>query len=151
MGDSDERDSPADETGVVSSPGVASERSDESVRPAADGGPTGRPGQNTGSGAERPPAPAALASVFEVYEMREDDGTVLYVGEPRAPQKQVERSLWSLFRERGYDVSLRRGYQSGTDVPLSRGEHVLVAEPRSVGVDGVPWLNVGLFVATVLS
>jgi membrane-associated protease RseP (regulator of RpoE activity) len=151
MGDSDERDSPADETGVVSSPSVASERSDESVRPAADGGPTGRPGQNTGSGAGRPPAPAALASVFEVYEMREDEGTVLYVGEPRAPRKQVERSLWSLFRERGYDVSLRRGYQSGTDVPLSRGEHVLVAEPRSVGVDGVPWLNVGLFVATVLS
>jgi membrane-associated protease RseP (regulator of RpoE activity) len=28
---------------------------------------------------------------------------------------------------------------------------VLVAEPRSVGIDGVPWLNVGLFLGTVLS
>ncbi len=30
-------------------------------------------------------------------------------------------------------------------------EHVLVAEPVSVGVDGVPWTNVALFVATVVS
>ena len=57
----------------------------------------------------------------------------------------------SFFRERGYEVSLQRGYKGQQGVPLSRGEYVLVAEPWSIGVDGIPWTNVVLFVATVFS
>jgi len=97
-----------------------------------------------------PPGPEELASLFEVYETRRDGETVLYLGEPRATRERLETELWSLFRDRGYDISLQRGYTEG-DVPISRGEHVLVAEPHSVGVDGIPWLNVGLFLGTVLS
>jgi membrane-associated protease RseP (regulator of RpoE activity) len=67
------------------------------------------------------------------------------------PGKRLESELWPLFRERGYEVSLQQGYRSEEGIPLSRGEYVLVAEPWSIGVDGVPWTNVVLFVLTVLS
>lgn len=97
-----------------------------------------------------PPDAAALSGVFDVYEVRTDGDTVLYIGEPSASGGQIERELWPVFRDRGYELSLRRGYQA-TNVPLSRGEYVLVAEPRSMGTDGVPWRNVALFVLTVVS
>jgi membrane-associated protease RseP (regulator of RpoE activity) len=98
-----------------------------------------------------PPA-AEVASVFEVYETREDGETLVYVGRPRASAERVERELWPRFRELGYEVSLQRGYpDGGEEYPISAGEFVLVATPRSTGVDGIPWTNVALFVATVLS
>jgi len=99
----------------------------------------------------KPPDVADIGSVFDVYEIRRDGDTVLYIGEPTVQGQHLEHELWPLFRERGYEVSLQRGYRSGEDVPLSRGEYVLVAEPWSVGIDGVPWTNILLFVLTVLS
>ncbi|MEF8784061.1 MAG: site-2 protease family protein [Haloarculaceae archaeon] len=96
------------------------------------------------------PAPGNLAPVFDVYEVRTDGETVLYVGEPRADRETVERELWPLFRGRGYDPSLRQGYDAADDPPLTAGEYVLVAEPQSAG-GGVPWRNVVLFALTVLS
>lgn len=115
----------------------------------ADPGPGGGFDRSRQTGAEAPP-PAELAGLFDVYETRRDGETVLYVGEPRVSRERLQEALWGLFRERGYELSLQRGY-SGGDFPISRGEYVLVAEPRSVGIDGVPWLNVGLFLATVVS
>ena len=105
------------------------------------------------SGSDAPnglPDAAALGGLFEVYEVRTDGDTVLYVGEPAAPGRRVERELWETFRDRGYEISLKRGYRE-TDVPLSRGEQVLVAKPRSPGVEGIPWRNVTLFLLTVAS
>ncbi|MFB6072640.1 MAG: site-2 protease family protein [Halobacterium sp.] len=87
------------------------------------------------------PAPAAFESVFDVYEVRENGDSVLYFGEPTADRQTVVRSVWPVFRERGYDVQLAE----------RTGELVLVAEPRSPGTDGVPWKNVALFVATLFS
>jgi len=98
-----------------------------------------------------PPDAADLASVFDVYEVRVDGDTILYVGEPLAPGKRLEQELWPMFREHGYEVSLQNGYQTTEGLPLSAGEYVLVAEPWSIGVDGIPWRNVVLFVLTVLS
>ena len=98
-----------------------------------------------------PPGTDEIAPVFDAYEVRRDDETVLYVGEPSVPGQKLERELWPLFRERGYEVSVQRGYRTDEGVPLSRGEYVLVAEPWSVGVDGIPTTNVLLFFATVLS
>jgi membrane-associated protease RseP (regulator of RpoE activity) len=97
-----------------------------------------------------PPDRTDLASVFDVYEIRRDGDRILYIGEPVVTGKRLEHELWPLFRECGYEISLHRGYTE-TSIPLSSGEYVLVAEPWSIGVDGVPWSNVGLFVLTVLS
>ncbi|MCU4716455.1 site-2 protease family protein [Halapricum hydrolyticum] len=88
---------------------------------------------------EEYPRPEAFAHTFYVYEVDRGDGEIRYYGEPLAPKGNVVDRLAPLFRNRGYRVTLR--YETG--------EHVLVAEERSVGIDGIPWLNVGLFVATV--
>ena len=99
---------------------------------------------------KQPPDAVELAGVFHVYEVITDGETVLYVGDPTMPEKRIEHELWSTFRDCGYEVSLQQGYR-GTNVPLSPSEHVLVAEPWSTAVDGVPWRNVALFVLTTLS
>lgn len=98
-----------------------------------------------------PPPAADLAAVFDVYEVRSDGETVLYIGEPTAPPDRLEREVWHRFRDNGYEVSLQRGHDTGEGPPISRGEYVLVAEPWSNGVEGIPWTNVILFVLTVLS
>jgi len=97
------------------------------------------------------PAAADISSVFDVYEVRRDGETVLYVGRPLVPAETLEREVWPLFREGGYEVSLQEGYDAREGLPLSRGEYVLVARPKSVGVDGIPWTNVALLVVTVAS
>ncbi|MEF8883121.1 MAG: site-2 protease family protein [Halapricum sp.] len=85
------------------------------------------------------PSPEALANTFYVYEVDRGEEAIRYYGEPLTPKDRVVDRLAPLFRERGYRVSLR--YETG--------EHVLVAEERSMGIDGIPWLNVVLFLATV--
>jgi membrane-associated protease RseP (regulator of RpoE activity) len=87
------------------------------------------------------PSADEFAGAFDVYERRRNGDRLLYFGQPRAPRDAVLRQVWPLFRERGYQVTLTR----------RRGEDVLVAEPVDTGVDGVPWTNVLLFVATLLS
>ncbi|MDY6818605.1 MAG: site-2 protease family protein [Halobacteriales archaeon] len=80
-------------------------------------------------------------SVFRVYEARRDGDRLVYYGEPLVPSDELMQQVWPLFREQGYEVQLSR----------QTGEHVLVAEPIDVGIDGIPWTNVILFVVTVLS
>jgi len=100
---------------------------------------------------EAPPRAEEFASVFDAYEVRREDETILYVGEPTIPGQQLERELWPLFRERGYELSVQRGYKTREGISLSRGEYVLVAEPNSTELDGIPRTNLLLFVATVFS
>jgi len=88
-----------------------------------------------------PPGPEQLADAFSVRDMDLVEGGVRYYGEPVADTAAVVRQVGPTFRRRGYRVRLR------TDAD----EHVLVADERSLGVDGVPWLNVVLAVATLVS
>lgn len=104
-------------------------------------------GRNQGT----PPRAEEFASVFDAYEVRTEDDTVLYVGEPTIPGQQLEQELWPLFREQGYELSVQRGYKTDEGLPLSRGEYVLVAEPNSTKIDGIPRTNLLLFVATIFS
>lgn len=96
-----------------------------------------------------------VSSVFHVRETRRDGERLLYFGEPRADPETVEREVWPLFREFGYEVRLASQTESvadpitGVQVPTS--QHVLVAEPRSLGVNGVPWTNIVFAALTVLS
>jgi membrane-associated protease RseP (regulator of RpoE activity) len=87
------------------------------------------------------PSPDELDAVFSVYEVREDGDRLLYYGEPLVGQDRLVEELWPRFREAGYEMRLTSQV----------GEHVLVAEPNEVGVDGVPWTNLVLAILTVLS
>ncbi len=87
------------------------------------------------------PSPSAIEHVFLVYETEIDGEEIRYYGTPRAPMQEVVQEVWELFREAGYDVRLTR----------ELGEWILVAEPVSLGVDGIPWTNLILGIATLAS
>ncbi|MDZ7850087.1 MAG: site-2 protease family protein [Halodesulfurarchaeum sp.] len=87
------------------------------------------------------PSPEAFQSVFRVYEVQKDEEGVHYYGDPLVNQQQLLETVWPQFRDAGYEVSLQR----------QLGEFVLVAQPTDTGEDGVPWTNVVLAVATILS
>jgi membrane-associated protease RseP (regulator of RpoE activity) len=87
------------------------------------------------------PDPEALADTFHVYEIEETDDGVRYYGEPLTVRDEVVQRLAPRFREAGYRVTMN--YETG--------EFVLVATERSLSVDGIPWTNALLFVATVLT
>jgi membrane-associated protease RseP (regulator of RpoE activity) len=101
------------------------------------------------------PPPEALLPAFRVTHVEEDDGTLFYYGRPQTEYRRLERQLWPLFREYGYEVRLDVVSESEPDpitgVSVSEQRQALVAEPRSVGVDGVPWTNIVMFLATVLT
>jgi membrane-associated protease RseP (regulator of RpoE activity) len=84
------------------------------------------------------PAPSALHSAFRVYDVHQAGDDVVYLGDPRLPGEEVVRELYPQFREAGYTVTLER----------RTGEIALVASPQGAS-DGVPWLNVLLFLLTV--
>ncbi|WP_336000574.1 site-2 protease family protein [Halorientalis halophila] len=90
----------------------------------------------------------AFASVFQVREVRTDGDRLLYVGRPTVPADALEREVYPLFREHGYDVSLQRHGPAG---PTAHESYALVARPQSVGLDGVPWTNLALALATVVT
>ncbi len=100
---------------------------------------------------DSPPHPTEFDAVFDVYEVRQDGEKTLYIGEPTPESDELERKLWQLFRDRGYDIRLQRGYRGSGDLQLSRGEYVLVASPQSDGEGGIPRTNLLLFFLTVLS
>ena len=89
------------------------------------------------------PPVETLRSVFYVYETETDGDRLVYYGESLVPRRTLIEEVWPAFREAGYEVSLSRGRDGG--------ELVLVAEPITPGIDGIPWKNVLLFSATVLS
>jgi membrane-associated protease RseP (regulator of RpoE activity) len=92
--------------------------------------------------AEAPPV-EALQSVFHLHETRRDGDRVLYYGESLVPERMLVREVWPAFRSAGYEVQV-------TATPSGR-EDVVVARPVEPGVEGFPWKNVAMFVATVVS
>ena len=87
------------------------------------------------------PRPDPLRTFFRVEEVRREDGRVRYVGESYIPERTLLRKLVPAFRDAGYDV----------EVETVEDGHVVVATPFGHGREGIPWVNVGLFLATVLS
>ncbi|SFG63616.1 Peptidase family M50 [Halopelagius inordinatus] len=92
--------------------------------------------------AEAPPV-EALQSVFHLYETRRDGDRVFYYGESLVPERMLVREVWPAFRRAGYEVEVTS--------TASGNEDVVVARPVSDGIDGVPWKNVGLLFATIVS
>ncbi|NHN63892.1 site-2 protease family protein [Haloarcula sp. JP-Z28] len=131
----------------------------------------------SGSAAD-PPSPDRLAGVFSVSSVRRTDGTVQYLGNPLVPPDAVAEQLRPVFRQRGYDVRLEElGPESATGTTVTSnggttvvddpgandsiapggavntrpGQYALVAEPVGTDTGGVPWLNIGLLLATIAS
>lgn len=92
--------------------------------------------------AQVPPV-EALRSVFHLQETRRDGDRVLYYGESLVPRRMLVREVWPAFRRAGYEIEV-------ASTGAGR-EDVVVARPVSDGVDGVPWKNVALLLATVVS
>ncbi|WIV66445.1 site-2 protease family protein [Natrialbaceae archaeon AArc-T1-2] len=82
-----------------------------------------------------------IGSVFAVYETRTDGERLFYYGDPLVDPESMMRELWPAFRDAGYEAQFTRRH----------GEYVIVAEPTNTGIDGIPWTNVVLFLATVAS
>jgi membrane-associated protease RseP (regulator of RpoE activity) len=105
----------------------------------------------SGSGDE-PPPPDALAGVFAVHAVHEEDGTVRYLGEPLVPPRTVVEQLRPQFQRSGHTLTLERQPPTPADGGLGTPtqQYALVAEPTTTD-HSIPWLNVVLLVATVLS
>ena len=88
------------------------------------------------------PRPPELDAVFHCSDVRTDGDRVLYYGISEVGEQELVRRIWPAFREAGYEVQV---------VNTDSGLDVVVARPFADGVDGVPWVNVGLFAATVVS
>ncbi|MEZ3116633.1 site-2 protease family protein [Halobaculum sp. MBLA0147] len=88
------------------------------------------------------PTPPELEEVFHLTQVRDDGDRIVYYGVSELPERELVERLWEPFREAGYDV---QAADTGT------GRDVIVARRYSTGVEGVPWVNVALLVATVLS
>lgn len=90
---------------------------------------------------EAGPSPERFREVFQVYEVQTDGDRLLYYGDPLVDHEDIVQEIWPLFREAGYEARLTR----------RTGEFVLVAKPRGGDNDGIPWTNVILAFATVLT
>ena len=91
---------------------------------------------------EEVPRPPELEEAFHLTQVRTDGDRVVYYGISELPERRLIEHVWEPFREVGYDVQA---------ADTGSGRDVLIARRYSRGVDGVPWTNVVLFVATVLS
>ena len=95
------------------------------------------------------PSVEQLRPVFHVYQVRRDGDRLLYVGDPLATPEAVERRVWERFDDHGFEVSIERDYEPVSDVDVPTHGWILVARPRSPGVDGIPWTNVVLALLTM--
>ncbi len=101
------------------------------------------------------PSPESLSPAFQTTEIkRTEDGQLIYYGYPQTGIRRLEREVWPLFREHGYEVRLDTVRDSEPDpitgVQISETRRALVAEPRRFR-RGIPWTNLVMFVATVLT
>jgi membrane-associated protease RseP (regulator of RpoE activity) len=89
------------------------------------------------------PPVEALRSVFHLRETRRDGDRVVFYGESLVPERMLVREVWTAFRDAGYEVQVSTSGAGQADV--------VVARPVTNEIDGIPWTNVGLFLATIVS
>jgi membrane-associated protease RseP (regulator of RpoE activity) len=87
------------------------------------------------------PDPTSFDDHFFTYETRVDDEEVRYYGEPLGTPEAVVRDIWEVFHAHDHEVELT----------VEAGRYVLVATEQSLGIDGIPWTNVLLFLTTVFT
>ncbi len=102
------------------------------------------------------PPPESLLPAFRTTDIEvKENGRLVYYGSPQTDVRRLERELWPLFREHGYEVRLDTVHDSETDpitgVEIGERRRALVADPRRTQIDGIPWTNLIMFFATVLT
>lgn len=102
------------------------------------------------------PPPESLLPAFRTTDIEvKENGRLVYYGRPQTDVRRLERELWPLFREHGYEVRLDTVHDSETDpitgVEIGERRRALVADPRRTQIDGIPWTNLIMFLATVLT
>ncbi|WP_425491810.1 site-2 protease family protein [Halohasta salina] len=91
------------------------------------------------------PRPEALETWYNLTDVRIEAGRVVYYGEPLIPERRLLAELRPAFREAGYELSFATAADSS--------DTALVAVPLDdeSGSNGIPWINVVLLAATILS
>jgi membrane-associated protease RseP (regulator of RpoE activity) len=94
------------------------------------------------------PTASDLARVLDVYEVRTEGETLVYLGRPSVGVETLKQEAQPLFHKQGYDVRLQKVAGSGGQ--FAREPIALVAEPHEER-QAIPWRNVVLFVLTLAS
>ncbi len=102
------------------------------------------------------PPPESLLPAFRVSDIETTpDGRLIYYGQPLTEYRQLEQQLWPLFRDHGFEVRLDVVEETESDpytgVSIRNERQALIAEPHTIGLNGIPWTNLAMFVATVLT
>ncbi|MDY7081096.1 MAG: site-2 protease family protein, partial [Halobacteria archaeon] len=87
---------------------------------------------------ESEPLKRRVNSVFDVYDVQDEEEKIKFYGVPQTDSKSIYRNLVPEFRERGYKIRLT----------TEKGERVIIAEPIE---RSFPWTNVLLGVLTLLT
>ena len=90
------------------------------------------------------PRPEGLETWYQLSDVRIDGDRIIYYGEPLIPEQRLHKELWPAFQEAGYELKLAT--PRGAD-----GTALVAIESGSVGNEGVPWTNIALFAATIIS
>ena len=91
------------------------------------------------------PRPDGLETWYDLTDVRIEAGRVVYHGEPLIPERRLLAELRPPFREAGYELSLATA-EEGSATAL-----VAVPLDDAAGSEGIPWINVILLAATVVS
>jgi membrane-associated protease RseP (regulator of RpoE activity) len=91
------------------------------------------------------PRPDKLETWYHLTDVRIEDGRIIYYGEPLIPEGRLFDELWPAFQDVGYELKLAQSDQSiGTAL-------VAVPAEEPTETDRIPWLNIALLAATVLT
>jgi Predicted membrane-associated Zn-dependent proteases 1 len=95
----------------------------------------------TQDSAQNPPRPEGLVTFFDITNVDTNGAEIRYYGESLVPERALVQEIAPEFQQQGYDIqfSSQRGYD------------VIVAQPTGGGTNGLPWTNLVMFLATVLS
>ena len=81
-----------------------------------------------------------IESVFQIYDVASDDGTLFFYGIPNEDLKEIYQKLWTPFAEMGYQFAIK----------YELGEHILIASPFVDKPERV-WINALLAIATIFT
>jgi membrane-associated protease RseP (regulator of RpoE activity) len=111
------------------------------MQPGDPGSDASDPGDTQPSTPAGAPDPDAFDDEFYTYQTTVLDDEIRYYGEPLGSPDVIVRDVWEIFHAHDYEVELT----------IDAGRYVLVATEQTHGIDRVPWTNVALFLATVVT